>query len=92
MYAKQMGYYANAINLSKEIIHLLPKYKLKYKEDLDLPKRITLMTSALVKLNNGYLEKGKSVLANKSHMLPYLVDKKLSRKKNQPEFVRNGEH
>ena len=39
-YAMQMGYYANAIELSRELFDVLPNYEIRHEEEVDLPKRI----------------------------------------------------
>ena len=86
----EMGYYANAVELTKAISNILPKYRIKHDEEIDLPWRVERLKSLLVKLNNGYLEKMKSVIGNKRYMLPYMIDEKLRKKKYQPEYVKNG--
>ena len=86
MYAKEMRYYANAIELTREMIEIQPQYS----EDVELTKRIEHLKSVLVEMNNRCLNKGKSILGNKSYLLPYMVEEDLSIKKGQPDYVRNG--
>ena len=86
-YAMQMGYYANAIELSKELFDVLPNYEIRHEEEVDLPKRSEQLRSYLVKLNNAHLEKYKSVMEKERRMMPYLVDKKLGKKKNEYELI-----
>ena len=90
-YAMQMGYYANAIELSRELFDVLPNYEIRHEEEVDLPKRSEQLRSYLVKLNNAHLEKYKSVMEKERRMMPYLVDKKLGKKKKQPDYIKNGQ-
>ena len=87
------GDYALSIEFVRNILTLLPKLKEsdnKFSKDWnEMSKRVNLMKENLIKLNNGYLEKHQKIISKNYIVLPYLVDKKLRKKKKQPIFIEN---
>ena len=90
-YAMEMGYYASAIELSRAIFEILPRYMLKEDSEVELPFRMEKMRKKLVSLNNKHLEKSKALFDKGVSILPYMIDNNLKKKKKkQPDYVRNG--
>ena len=87
------GDYALSIEFVKNILKLLPQLRASdfknFKEARGLSKRVNIMKENLIKLNNGYLEKHQTFVNNNYRVLTYMVDKKLNRKKKQPEYIEN---
>ena len=54
-------------------------------------KKVKDMVSNIKKLHNGYLNKFKSVYTDNYAMKPFMLDDKLERDKNQPNFAKTGE-
>lgn len=86
-YAKDFGYYAEAIYLLGDMYQMLQWYNLERFAEVHLVKRMKIISSQLVKLNNGYLEKLKKGMGRGLKMLPYIIDKHLKPKKKQPSYV-----
>ena len=89
-FALQTGYYANAIELSREIMNMLKSnYNTsRHQEELAIPSRMKKLVSKLVKLNNGYLKKNTGMNLQKDRVtLPYFIDNELKRKRKQPSYI-----
>ena len=89
-YAMQMNYYDYAINLTRVVAAILPFYDLIHEEEIGLPKRLDNMKVKLAQLNNSFLKKYERKIDKGRRMLPYFVDGKLRRMKDQPKFIENG--
>ena len=91
-FALQTGYYANAIEITREIINMLKNdYNTsRHHEEIEISSRMKKLVSKLVILNNEYLKKNTGINVQRDRItLPYMVDNKLKKKKIQPSYLAN---
>ena len=61
-------------------------------ETRQFKRSVEVFRRTLVRLNNGYMEKSRSVVTDKYVFSQYLLDENLKKKSKQPKFIREGKH
>ena len=86
-YALERNDLAIATDITRSILHIMAANHTQTKKLKGLRTRIHKLASNLAQYNNAHLDKHECFLSKHHRSLPYMVNKQLAPKKNQPEYV-----